>query len=130
MKFDKIFQAELGRLEGNILLSDLHKFLPMALHHELRVKTRDQWKDRIHVFDSIIKSSEGTIVLDVLVLLRCWVALLGLHILDQLHEIVSVNLVPESACPVLELVLNQSNEIPHVFEANKFMSAILKLLVR
>lgn len=53
----------------------------------------------------------------------------GLHVLDQLHQILSVNLVPESFLPGIKLILNKGNHIPHVLEEDQFGSAIFELLV-
>jgi len=52
-----------------------------------------------------------------------------LHIFDKLHELLSVNLVPKSHLPVIELILNECNHIPHILKENQFISAILKLLI-
>jgi len=53
----------------------------------------------------------------------------GLHVLDQLHEVLSINLVPESFLPGIKLVLNEGDHIPHVLEEDQFGSAIFELLV-
>lgn len=86
----------------------------MTLHHELGVKLGDQWKDDVHVLNSLVKSGEGSPVLDLFVLWALWVGLLGLHILDQRHKVFSVNLVPKGGLPGLELVVDERNEIPHL----------------
>ena len=67
----------------------------MTVLHELRVKLRDQWKNSVHVLDTIIQGNKCLPVLDVLVLRVLGVGLLGLHILDELHQVLSINLVPK-----------------------------------
>jgi hypothetical protein len=111
-------------------LSDLHEFLPVTFHHEFGVKRRNQWQDGVHVLYSIVQSHKCTVVLDVFVDLGGRVALFGLHVLNKGHERFSVNLIPKSGLPVLKLRLNESDEIPHVLERNKLISAVLELLVR
>jgi hypothetical protein len=101
----------------------------MSFHHEFGVELRDQWKDSVHVLDSVVQGSEGSPVLDFFVLLGSWVALFGLHVFDQLHEVFSVDLIPKSFLPVIELILNQGDHIPHVFQLDQFISAVFKLLV-
>lgn len=86
----------------------------MTLLHELGMQLRNQGKDGVHVLNAIVQSHKGPPVLDVLVLGVLWVGLLGLHILDQLHEVLSVDLVPEGGFPGLELQIYEGNEIPHV----------------
>mgnify|MGYP004297839481 CR=1 FL=1 len=90
---------------------------------------RDQWQDGVHVLYPIVQSHECTVVLDVFVDLGGRVALFGLHVLNKGHERFSINLVPKSGLPVLELILNERDEIPHIFERNKFISAVLELFV-
>ena len=88
----------------------------MTVLHELGVKLRNQGKDGVHVLDSVVKGHKSFPVLDVLVLRVLRIGLLSLHILDQLHEVFSINLVPEGRLPCLELQINQRYEIPHVLE--------------
>jgi hypothetical protein len=57
----------------------------VTFHHEFGVQRRNQRQDRVHVLYAIIQGLECTIVFDVLVDLRGWVALLSLHVFDQGH---------------------------------------------
>ena len=75
--------------------SDLHQSLPVSILHELGVELGDEWQDGVHVLHSIVQGLEGLPGLDVLVLRALWVALLGLHLLDQGHELLSINFVPK-----------------------------------
>lgn len=111
-------------------MSDLHEFLPVTFHHEFGVKRRNQRQDGVHVLYPIVQSHKCTVVLDVFVDLGGRVALFGLHVLNKGHKSFSLNLVPKSGLPVFELVLNESDEIPHVLERNKLISAVLELFVR
>jgi hypothetical protein len=102
----------------------------MSVHHEWRSQLVNKRKDDIHVLDSLVKSNECFPVLDVFVLWGLWVALLGLHVLDKLHEDLSVNFLPQSGLPSLELEIDQRDQIPHLLKKAKLSSAIFKLLVR
>jgi hypothetical protein len=129
-ELEEVLKAEAWRLEVNLLACDSHQFLPMPLLHELGMQLRNQRQDGVHVLDSVIKSSEGLVVLDLFVLGALWIALLCLHVLDLCHEVVCVDLVPEGGFPGLELIVNQGNEIPHLLEVLKIVSAVLQGLVR
>jgi len=129
LKLNKVLKAELWILEFDVFLSNLHKFFPMSLHHEFGMKLRNQRKDGVHVLNFVNKRSECSPVLDVFVLCGDWTTLFSLHIFNQLHEVLSVNLVPKSFLPIVKLILNKSNHVPCVFKENQFCSAVLKLLV-
>ena len=67
----------------------------MPIHHEWRSELVDQRQDGVHVLHSLVQGEERFPVLDVLVLGTLWIALLGLHILHQLHQDLSVDLFPK-----------------------------------
>ena len=75
----------------------------MAVLHELGMELRNQRKNGVHVLHSVVQGHESFPVLDVFVLGVLRIGLLSLHVLDQLHEVLSINLVPESGLPCLEL---------------------------
>lgn len=102
----------------------------MPLLHELGVKLLNQWKDGVHVLDSLVEGKERLPVLDVFVLWALWVALLGLHVLDEGHELSDIDLVPECGLPGLELEINEGDEIPQLLEVAEVVSAVLQELVR
>jgi hypothetical protein len=91
----------------------------MSLHHEFGVKLRNQRQDNVHVLHSLVQGTEGSPVLDFFVLGTLWVALFCLHFLDQRHQVFSINLVPKSGLPGLELVVNEGDKIPHLLEEAK-----------
>ena len=111
------------------MLSDSHQLFPVPLLHELGVKLLNQWKDGVHVLDSLVEGKERLPVLDVFVLWALWVALLGLHVLDEGHELSDIDLVPECGLPGLELEINEGDEIPQLLEVAKVVSAVLQELV-
>jgi len=129
LELNKVLEAELWAFESNFFLGNLHKFFPMSFHHEFGMKLGNQRKDGVHVLNLVNKRSECSPVFDVFVLCCDWTTLFGLHVLDQLHEVFSVDLVPESFLPVIKLILNKSNHVPHVLEKYQFGSAVFKLLV-
>ena len=101
----------------------------MPIHHERRSKLVDQRQNGVHVLHSLVQGEERFPVLDVLVLSRLWVALLGLHILYELHQDFSVDLLPERRLPGLELEINEGDEIPQLLEVAEVVSAVLQELV-
>jgi hypothetical protein len=52
-----------------------------------------------------------------------------LHVLHELHEHLSVDLLPEGRLPGFELEINQGDQIPHLLKKAELNSAVLKLLV-
>jgi hypothetical protein len=58
-----------------------------------------------------------------------WVALFGLHVLDEGSQLLSVNLLPSGSFPRLKLVVDQGNEIQHLFQIVEFILAVLELLM-
>lgn len=129
LKLDQIIEAEARCVEVDRALCDAHQLLPVALLHELRVEHRDQGKDGVHVLHTIVDGDEGPPVLNVLILGVLRVGLLGLNVLDELHEILGVDLVPKSRFPRVELQINKGNQIPHVLELLELVLAVLELLV-
>jgi hypothetical protein len=57
------------------------------------------------------------------------IALFGLHVLNQVGQVVSVNLFPAGSLPGVELHVNQSDQIPHLLEGDELVAAHLQLLV-
>ena len=55
--------------------------------------------------------------------------LLQLHVSDKSFEIRCIDLVPQRFLPGLELAINQSNQVPHLFELDQFTLAVFDLLV-
>jgi hypothetical protein len=64
------------------LMSGLHKFLPVTILHERRVKLRDKRQNGVHVLDSFVESHKGAPFGDYLVLGCRWIHLFGLHVFD------------------------------------------------
>ena len=99
-----------------MLAADDLKPLPVALHHVLRVELLDKWTELVHVLDTFGQCTEGPVVLNLLVERHSWSNLFREHIFDEDFEVVSVNLIPKGLPPRIELTINKSNQIPHLFE--------------
>ena len=123
---DQVGEAELGALEADRLASELHKFFPMSLLHELRVQLRDEWEDLRHVLDSVVKRLERLEALDLLVVVR--VGLLGSHLSALGDQTVSVDLVPEDLLPGSELRVDKGNQIPVLLKVNEIVFAVIEHL--
>lgn len=124
-ELDQVIETEAWRVEVNRALSDSHQLLPVTFLHELGMQLRDQGKNRVHVLNSVVKRDESLPVLDVLVLRILGIGLLGLHILNELHKVFSINLVPKGGLPGLELEINEGNKIPHILELLELSFAVL-----
>lgn len=101
----------------------------MPLLHEFGMKLGDQWEDGVHVLNSLVQSLECFPSFDLFVLWALRIALLCLHVLDQGRQLLGINLIPQSRGPCSKLVVNEGNQIPHLLEVEKLVSAILELLV-
>jgi hypothetical protein len=99
MQFDQVFEAELGRVLVNLLLGSTFKFEPMAILHELRMKLSNQRQNSGHVLDAIVQGNETLPFGDNLVLGLGRIALLRLHILNQVGKLISVDLFPTGTLP-------------------------------
>jgi hypothetical protein len=129
VQLDEVLEAELWRLVVDGLASDDLKLFPVPVHHERGSELVDQREDSVHVLDSLIQGKECFPVLDVFVLCTLRVALLGLHILYQLHQDLSVDLLPKGRLPGLKLEIDQRYQIPHLLEEAELSTAVLELLV-
>jgi len=107
IKLDQVLKAESRSLMVDGLGGDNLKLFPMSVHHEWRSQLVDEWKDDVHILHSLVESKECFPVLDVFVLRGLWVALLGLHILNELHEDLSVDFLPHGGFPSLKLEIDQ-----------------------
>lgn len=83
MELNKIVHAEFRTGVVNSLASGVHEFLPVTGHHEFRVELRDQWKNSVHVLDTVDKSSETSPLRNNFVLRSSLVTLLRLHVLNK-----------------------------------------------
>mmetsp|Transcript_8754 Transcript_8754/g.8045 ORF Transcript_8754/g.8045 Transcript_8754/m.8045 type:complete len:204 (-) Transcript_8754:594-1205(-) len=101
----------------------------MPLLHVLAVETGNQGEDGVHVLHSLIQGQECFPVLDFFVGSLLRTGLFGLHLFDEVRQVVSVDLVPESALPGIKLHVDESDEIPHVLETDEFLFAVSELFV-
>ena len=99
-----------------MLAADDLKPLPVALHHVLRVKLLDKRAELVHVLDTFGQCAESLIILNLLVEWHCWGDLLREHIFDEDFEVIGINLIPKGLPPGVELTVNKSNQIPHLFK--------------
>jgi hypothetical protein len=129
LELDEVFEAERLALKIDVLLGNSHQFLPVSVQNVLGVQQRNQRQDGVHVLHSVCEAHESLPRLDVLVLGGLWVALLGLHVFDQGHQLVGVDLVPSGGLPRLELVVYQGNQIPQLLQVVELVLAVLQLLV-
>jgi len=129
MKAHEILKAELRGVVVDSLLSGAFKLLPVTVLHELRVELSDKGKNDGHVLNAVVKEHESLILVDKLVLGSGGTALLGLHLLNEIGQVVSVNLFPTGTLPGIELHVDQSDEIPHLLEGDELITAVLQLLV-
>ena len=85
--------------------------------------------DDIHVLDSVVKSLECFVALDVFVLRKHGGSLVLLHVLEEKLKVISVNLVPKGLFPGLKLAINDGDEIPHLLELDELILAVVELLL-
>lgn len=111
-----VVEAELGRLEINILLANDHESPPVTLLHVLGTQLLDHWSNHIHLLDSVVQGAECIVAPDVLVLVQVWSSLLGLDILQERGNALSIDVVPQGLLPGIKLQVNQGNQIPHLLE--------------
>lgn len=86
----------------------------MSIQDVLRVKKRYQWKNGVHVLYSVGQTSERFPGFDFLVGWSLSIALTCFHFLYKLKEIIGLDFSPKSFLPLVELVIDKSNEIPHL----------------
>jgi hypothetical protein len=113
----------------NLLLSGALKLFPMAILHELGVELCDQRQDDAHVLNAVVKVHKGLPLADRFVLGSGGTALLSLHVLDQVGQVVSVDLFPAGSLPGVELHVDEGDEIPHLLQGDELVAAHLQLLV-
>lgn len=101
----------------------------MAWLHELRVELLDQRANHIHVLHTIVKGLECLVTFDLLVLSKVRSGLVGLDVLEEQLEVISIDVVPKSFLPRFELTINDRDEIPHLLELNKLVLAVGELLL-
>ena len=99
-----------------------------GLHLRL-VQLLNKGSDDIHVLDSVVKSLECFVALDVLVLRKHRGGLIRLHALEEKLKVVGVDVVPKSLFPGLKLTIFDRDEIPHLLELDKLVLAVVKLLL-
>jgi len=129
VELDQVLHAEFGVGVVNGFHSHALELLPVAGHHELGVELGDKRQHSVHVLNAIVKSNEAAPLRDDLVLGNLGVALLRLHILNEGCKQISVDLVPEGLLPRVELVVDKSNQIPHLLKGDKLGLAVLELFV-
>ena len=85
--------------------------------------------DDIHVLDSVVKSLECFVALNIFVLRKYRGSLILLHVLQEKLKVIGVNLVPKGLFPGLELTIDDGDEIPHLLELDKLILTVVKLLL-
>jgi hypothetical protein len=113
----------------NLLVGSAFKLAPMAILHELGVELGNEGQDSVHVLHALVKEHEGLPLADHLVSRSSRVALLGLHLLDKVGEVIGIDLLPSGFFPAIKLHIDEGNEIPHLLDGDKLAAAVFELLV-
>ena len=126
---DNVTEAELRVRTVDCLTANSVEPLPVTGLHELGMELLDQRSDCVHLLDTVVQSEESLVVLDIFVLGEEWLGLVLFHVLKEHLKVISIDGIPESLFPRLELSIDDGDKIPKLLELDELVLAVIKFLL-